>query len=102
MPRSVVPFVGGGAGVVWYYMRHHGDFVDYVDSSVFPDLFQSSGAAPTAHVFGGVDIRMWRRMYATFDVRHHWAAGDLGPEWIDFDPIDLAGTRVSAGINVAF
>ena len=102
VPRSVVPFVGGGAGVLWYHMKQHGDFVDYVDYSVFPDLFESSGAAPSGHVFGGVDWRMWRRLYATFEVRHLWAAGDLGPQWIDFDSIDLAGTRVSAGINVAF
>jgi hypothetical protein len=97
-----VPFVGGGAGVIWYRMKQHGDFVDYVDYSVFPELFDSSGATPSGHVFGGMDWRMWRHLYATFDVRHVWAAGDLGPKWVDFDPIDLAGTRVSAGINVAF
>jgi hypothetical protein len=53
-------------------------------------------------VFGGVDVRVFRRLYLTVDGRYLWAAGDLGREWIDFDPIDLAGFRLSAGFNVVF
>jgi hypothetical protein len=99
VPRKVVPFVGAGGGAMWFKVQQSGDFVDFVDLSVFTDVFESDGWAPTAHVLGGVDIRVFRRGYVTFDARYTWAKGELGPDWIDFDPIDLPGLRLSAGIN---
>lgn len=102
VPRTVAPYVGGGGGALWFKMVQTGDFVDFVDNSVFGDAFRSSGTTPSAHVFGGVEIKAWRRVFLTLDARYLWAAGDLGPDWIDFDPIDLTGTRLSAGINVIF
>jgi hypothetical protein len=99
VPKTVVPYVGAGGGATWFQLRQSGDFVDYVDFSVFPDVFESKGWAPSAHVFGGVDMRVFRRGYVTFDARYTWASADLGPTFIDFDPIDLSGLRVSAGLN---
>ena len=93
MPNTVVPYVGAGGGAHWYRLRQQGDFVDYVDLSVFTDVFESSGWTPSAHVFGGADIKVHRRLYVTVEARYQWAAGDLGPDWIDFDPIDLSGLR---------
>jgi len=99
VPRKLVPYVGAGAGAMWYQLRQSGDFVDYVDLSVFPDVFESEGWTPSVHVMGGVDVRVLRRAYVSFDARYLWASGDLGRDWIDFDPIDLSGLRLSAGIN---
>jgi hypothetical protein len=102
IPRNVVPYVGAGGGMVWYDLEQKGDFVDFVDFSVFRDLFESKGWAPTAHVMGGVDVRVARKLFLTFDARYRWAAADLSSQWVDFDPIDLSGLRLSAGVNVAF
>ena len=102
VPRRIVPYAGAGGGMLWYNVEQVGDFIDYVDLSVFTDVFRSKGWTPSGHVFGGVDVRLIRRLFATVDVRYLWAAGDLGQEWVNFDPIDLAGARVSAGINVIF
>ena len=102
VPRSIVPYAGAGGGVLWFDVDQTGDFVDFVDFSVFTDVFQSRGWAPSAQVFGGVDVRVFRRLYATAEGRSLWAAGELGREWIDFDPIDLAGFRLSAGLSVVF
>ena len=99
VPRKFVPYVGAGGGAMWFQLRQNGDFVDYLDYSVFTDVFESKGWAPTAHVFGGTDVRVLRRAYVTFDARYTWAKADLGPDWIDFDPIDLSGFRLSAGFN---
>jgi hypothetical protein len=99
VPRKVVPYVGAGGGMMWYQVRQSGDFVDYVDLSVFPDVFESEGWTPSVHILGGVDVRVLRRAYVSFDARYLWASGDLGRDWIDFDPIDLSGFRLSAGIN---
>jgi hypothetical protein len=102
VPRTVVPYVGAGGGVLWFDLKQTGDFVDFVDLSVFTDVFRSHGWTPSAQVFGGADVRVFRHLYVTADGRYLWAAGDLGSEWIDFDRIDLAGFRLSAGLNVVF
>jgi hypothetical protein len=102
VPSTVVPYVGAGGGAYWYRLQQTGDFVDFVDLSVFPDVFESSGWAPSAHVFGGADIKLHRRLFLSLEARYLWAAGDLGAAWIDFDPIDLAGLRLSSGISVGF
>lgn len=99
VPRKVVPYIGAGGGAMWFQVRQSGDFVDYVDFSVFTDVFESKGWAPSVHTFGGVDLRVLRRAYVTFDTRYTWASADLGPDWIDFEPIDLSGLRLSAGVN---
>lgn len=102
VPSSIVPYVGAGGGAHWYKLTQQGDFVDYVDLSVFTDLFSSSGWTPSAHVFGGADIKLHKRLYLAVEARYEWAAGDLGADWIDFDPIDLSGLHVGTGINVVF
>jgi hypothetical protein len=102
VPNTVVPYVGAGGGAHWFRLTQQGDFVDYVDLSVFTDRFQSSGWTPTAHVFGGVDVKLYRRLYLTVEARYMWAAGELGPDFINFDPIDLSGFNLGTGINVVF
>jgi hypothetical protein len=102
VPNKVVPFVGAGAGVVFYQFRQYGDFVDFVDNSIFFESFRSQGWSPSAHVFGGVDIQIYRGLYATVQGRYTKASGELGTDFIDFDPIDLSGFRMSAGVNVVF
>ena len=102
VPRRVVPYAGAGGGLLWFDVRQVGEFVDFVDFAIFQDVFGARGWTPSAQAFAGADIRLFKRLYATVDGRYLWAAGDLGREWIDFDPIDLAGFRLSGGINVLF
>jgi hypothetical protein len=102
VPRTVTPYVAAGGGMMHFDLQQSGDFVDFVDLSVFTDVFRSKGWAPTAHAGAGVDVKLTRRIYATVDGRYLWAAGDLGRDWIDFDKIDLAGFRMSAGVNLLF
>lgn len=102
IPRRVVPYVGAGAGVMNYNLMQVGDFVDFVDFSVFGEAFESHGWAPSAQVFGGVDVQVFKRVYVTVDGRYFWASADLGRDWIDFEPIDLAGFRLSGGVTFGF
>jgi hypothetical protein len=102
VPRGFVPFVGAGGGVAWYRLRQFGDFVDFQDFAVFNDSFRSDGAAPAAHAFGGVDLRVWRGVALTMEARYVWAHADLGSDFIEFDPIDLSGLRLSSGVSVLF
>jgi hypothetical protein len=102
VPSKFVPYVGAGAGVVFWQFRQYGDFVDFVDNSIFYESFRSQGWAPTVHAFGGVDIQLYRGLYLALQGRYTKAAGELGADFIDFEPIDLSGFRTSAGINLVF
>ena len=102
VPRRIVPFVGGGAGAFNYKLQQTGDFIDFQDSSVFGDTFVSQGWSPSAQVFGGVDVRVFKRVYVTMDGRYLWAADELERDFIGFDPIDLTGFRLSGGVNFNF
>lgn len=102
IPNGVTPFVGAGGGATKYDFKQTGDFVDFQTLGVFSDLFQSEGWAPSAHVFGGVDLRVFRRVYATVDLRYVWASADLQADFVGFDPIDLSGFRCGAGFRFVF
>jgi hypothetical protein len=102
VPRTLTPYLGAGGGALWYKFEQSGDFVDFVDLSVFADYFSSEGFTPSAHVFGGTDVNLYRALFLTFEGRYVWAKGKLSKDFIDFDPIDLAGFRLTTGINVLF
>jgi hypothetical protein len=102
VPRMIVPFVGAGVGAFHYKLEQIGDFVDFQDLSVFSSFFGSDGWTPSAQVFGGVDVRVLKHVAVTVDGRYLWAAAKLGQDWVDFKPIDLAGFRVSGGVNFIF
>lgn len=102
IPRTVVPYVGGGGGIGQYTFQQFGDFVDFQDNRVFSDVFESDGWAPIAHVFGGTDIQVFSRMVVSLEGRYSWSSADLDQDFIDFDPIDLGGLKFGVGFHVIF
>ena len=104
IPRRTTPYVGAGGGYLWYRFRQQGDFIDVFSprGAIFTDTLTSQGWAPSAHVLGGVDVRLYRRLFATVEGRYLWASARLERSFEGFDPIDLAGARLGAGINVRF
>ena len=110
IPAAVTPYVGAGAGILKYEFLQFGDFIDVdtVNMEIFTDTLRTSGWAPSAHVFGGVDVKVWRRMYLSGEARYLWSNGDPGggsgrtrPAF-DFDSLDLAGLKATAGIHYMF
>ncbi len=63
---------------MWYRFEQNGDFVDFVDLSVFTDYFSSSGWTPNAHVFGGTDLHLYRILFVTVEGRYVWANAEAG------------------------
>jgi len=104
IPRGLIPYVGGGAGLLRFDLSQDGDFIDALDPrrAIFTDVFESHGWTPTAHLFGGLDLRAARWLFVTFDARYRWASGDLSQQWVNFDPVDLSGLRLSTGVSVPF
>jgi len=102
IPATFVPYIGAGGGYGQYLLRQNGDFADFVDHHIFSDTFRSEGWAPTFHVLGGTDIRVSRRLLLSLEGKYSWSKADLSQDFIDFEPIDLGGFRVGAGIHFAF
>ena len=103
IPRTFMPYVGAGGGYGSYEFRQNGDFVDFDNANrVFTDTFTSDGWAPTFHVLGGTDIRVYRHLILSLDARYSWQKANLSNDFIDFEPIDLGGFRFGAGIHFAF
>jgi hypothetical protein len=104
IPRRATPYAGAGGGYLWYRFRQRGDFVDVFSPrrTVFSDTLMSQGWTPSAHMFGGVDVRIYQRLFGTVEGRYLWASAPLERSFEGFDPIDLAGARLAAGINFLF
>jgi hypothetical protein len=102
IPSAVTPYIGAGAGFMRSTFMQQGDFVDFTDSSVFPHTYTSEGWSPSAHLFGGVDVKGWKRVYFNGEARYLWSHEELGPDFSGFKPIDLAGFRVTGGIRYIF
>ena len=104
IPAALTPYVGAGGGFLHYEFLQTGDFID-VDTpamDIFTDTFQSSGWTPSGHVFGGVDVRLYKRLYLSGEGRYLWSSSTPDPDFIDFEPIDLAGFKATVGIHYMF
>ena len=102
IPRPVAPYAGAGAGFLRYSFDQSGDFVDFLDLSVFSATLRSSGWTPSTQVFAGADIKVRRRLFLTGEARYLWAKAPLGQDFTGFDRIDLTGARLTAGVNFLF
>lgn len=102
LPSAVVPYIGGGAGVLWYELQQEGDFVDEHTYEIFPAELKSSGWTPTLYAGGGADIHVFKSAFLTLDLRYVWAKPELDRDFVSFDALDLSGLRVSAGLQFHF
>jgi hypothetical protein len=102
VPAKIRAYAGGGGGLVWYELTQTGDFVDVVDLAIFTSTLRSSGVSFGAQAFGGVELALGTKWFLSFEGKYLWSKADLGEDFVRFAPIDLSGTRVSAGINFVF
>jgi hypothetical protein len=102
IPRTFTPFVGAGAGAIRYRFEQYGSFVDFQTLRVFNDTFESQGWAPSVHALAGADLRLYRKLYVTGEARYTWSSAPLSSDFVDFEPIDLAGVRLGASLKVVF
>ena len=100
----VVPYVGAGGGLLWYRFEQTGDFVDSLDPElpIFSAQLRSDGWTANTHVFGGVDIKLTRRLLLNAEARYVWADATMGMDFVGFEPIDLSGLRIGGGIRLLF
>ena len=103
IPAAATPYVGAGAGILRYEFLQFGDFIDVntVNLDIFPATLRSSSWTPSAHVFGGVDVKVWRRMYISGEARYVWADATPSSDFAG-KPLDLAGLKTTVGIHYLF
>jgi opacity protein-like surface antigen len=107
VPAVVTPYVGAGAGLMRYEFVQFGDFIDVntVNMDIFTDTLRADGWTPSAQVFGGIDVKVWRRMYVSGEARYLWSkttASDVDFRDDTIDSIDLAGLKATVGIHYMF
>jgi hypothetical protein len=102
IPRTVTPYVGGGAGMLYYRFFQNGDFVDFQTNRVFNDVFRSSGWSPSGHVLAGADVQVYKHLFVSIEGKYQWSSAELEQKFVDFAPIDLSGARFGAGIHLLF
>jgi opacity protein-like surface antigen len=103
VPARTSAYVGAGAGAVWYRFRQEGDFVDLDTLDIFWDEIESSGWAPAAQAFGGLDYSLTPRVVLVGEARYLYGRADLDRRSFQgFDPIDLSGVAGSIGISFRF
>ena len=102
IPSKVVPWVGGGAGFMWYRFHQTGDFVDYQNNNVFTatdDEFNSDGWTSMYHAMAGADISLSPHVALRLDSRYVWAKAPLSRAFSGFDKIDLSGVQGTLGLT---
>lgn len=102
VPSKARAYVGAGGGLIWYKLEQIGDFVDLADLTIFPGEFISSAWGTETHVFAGLDVQPGPRWYLSFEGRYVWADADVSGDFVGFDPIDLNGLRITAGVSLFF
>jgi hypothetical protein len=102
IPKRWAPYLGAGAGVLWYRFEQIGEFVDFETFDIFYDEFESRGSSLLAYLSAGVDVSLGTRWLVTGEARYAWASAEMERDFVGFDKIDLAGFRATAGFSVRF
>jgi hypothetical protein len=101
IPSAVTPWVGGGAGFMWYRFRQDGDFFDTSSLAVFHDTYVSDGWTSMAQAMAGADFTITPRLAITGDARYLWTRRPaLSSDFQGFQPLDLSGVALSLGLTV--
>ncbi|MEN6559905.1 MAG: hypothetical protein ABFD52_03925 [Acidobacteriota bacterium] len=113
---KLVPYFGGGASLVFWSVRMFGDMVNFADPWVYPDpelgdvdiypvesvLGRESGASFGWHAFGGFQIPIGYRTTIEAEVRYHSVKAKLDNWFAGFEPLDLGGLALTAGLSYWF
>jgi len=99
--RAFQPYVGGGLGVYFWHYSETGEFVDFVDNSIFRDSFVDSGTSVGPVAVFGVRGRVSDRASLGMEGRYYWGQGDLSQDFLS-DRIDLGGFSVLATFGYRF
>jgi opacity protein-like surface antigen len=103
VPARYTPWVSAGLGRTQYQFKQSGDFIDFGDNNkVSRDSFSSSKWGGTLQAAAGIDWSINQRFALTSQVKYLSGKADLGLDYSGFDPIDLSGLGMTAGLTIRF
>jgi outer membrane protein W len=102
VPERFAPYVGAGAGMMYYQFRQEGDFIDFQTTKVFHDLYDSDGWTKMADLNAGLDVSLGPRFALTTDARYVWSSAPLSLDFSGFHRLDLSGLSTTVGLAVRF
>ncbi len=103
VPTKWSPYVGVGGGKVYYSFQQRGDFLDFMDDTIFTGHFGSKGYAWTGHAMAGAQFALSAQVLLSAEGRYSWADADLDrANFVGYEPIDLSGFQLTAGIGIRF
>jgi opacity protein-like surface antigen len=103
VPARYAPWVSAGVGRIYYSLSQNGDFVDFDNGNkVFHDAFRSSQWGTSGQLSAGVDWSVNQRWALTSQARYLLGKADLRNDYSGFEPIDLSGLGLSAGLTLRF
>ena len=101
-PMAVVPYIGFGAGAVYWDYEEEGEFIDFGSMTFFNARYSSQGIAPEYHGFVGVDVMLNRQVSIFIEGRATRSEDELDSDFDGFDDFDLSGTTLTAGTRIRF
>ena len=105
IPNRYAPYVGVGAGAMYYKFEQSGDFIDFASpiQEIFPAEIEDSGWTPMAHGMAGIDYTLGPWIALVLEGRYQWAKAELDPDVFEgYDKIDLSGFTGTVGFKVRF
>lgn len=103
VPAQYAPWLSAGVGRTYYSLTQNGDFVDFEQGNkVFYDAFESSQWGTAAQLSAGIDWSVNQRWALTTQVRYLLGKADLRNDYSGFEPIDLSGLGLTAGLTLRF
>jgi hypothetical protein len=102
IPAKFAPYLGVGAGAIWYRFRQTGDFIDFTTNDVFPATLSSASWAPAARALAGGEYTLSPRLALTAQASYLWANGRMSSDFSGFNRIDLSGLSTSVGLAARF
>jgi len=103
VPARYVPWVSAGLGRTLYRFKQDGDFIDFgFNNRVSHDSFSSRKWGAAAQLAAGLDWSLNQRTALTSQVKYLWGKADLNLDYSGFDPIDLSGLGMTAGLTIRF
>ena len=107
IPNRIVPFVGGGVGMMRYEFEQAGDFIDFSTDppGIFYDRFVESGWSPLVQGSAGASVNLNPYLQFVGEVRYLRARGKQsgsGDDFQGFERLDLSGMSTVFGIALRF
>jgi hypothetical protein len=105
IPSQTVPYVGVGAGMMWYDLVQKGDFVTPTSSTtanIYTDKLQSSNENFMGVAYAGLEHRLTAHFSLQGEARYTYASSALVGDYSGLGDIQLSGLALTFGTSIRF